>query len=597
MAATSLKIWLRKLRHIIPLSSSLKVWASCVPRYVNQHVWRPGFSSSNSLVAAQRLARRNELSGSDSGIVTKDEAKRLVGRLDVVIFCDHKSDNSDADLDCFAEHNFSADEINITYVYTGFSHYACHNIMLDTLVDTCNQVFRSASSEFILLLHSTALLQPDTITTLLADAFSSGSDVAAWEARKQPFEQDRVYDPVSREIGYVESGCVLLRRSALNAVGGFDRRFSLDMAYIELSYRLREAGYWLRYTPAATIVSHINCQTFDAIGNFMLRARYGTKRDQWQVGLLLLQSFFKAPDWSMKKSLLSRWRSCYLPVADELKQENSSTLGPFEFYGFEYARRRLVTDVAPLVDVMNPRVSIITRTVAGRDLLLRQAGVSVFNQTYPNIEWIVVEDGGTDQASVLDQFPSSESVSVVYQGLEKVGRAMVGNRGMEIASGEWLMFLDDDDCLYADHVETLVSALMTHPECQAAYALAWEVESEICDQRIVEGGYYQVSAQQQDFDYQLLRHTNYIPIQSLLFCADLYKSRGGFTAHFDYLEDWHLWQRYGYNNQFIHVPKTTSLYRVPANMQTRCERRVQFDQAYEAVKQDAIRAVEKLGER
>lgn len=59
-----------------------------------------------------------------------------------------------------------------------------------------------------------------------------------------------------RDIEWGGGACMLLRRSAFDAVGGFDERFFMYYEDTDLCRRLREAGYRLRYEPAATAVHH-----------------------------------------------------------------------------------------------------------------------------------------------------------------------------------------------------------------------------------------------------------------------------------------------------------------------------------------------------
>ena len=468
----------------------------------------------------------------------------------------------------------------------------------DNLAETRNEVLKKLRSEFVLLLNTDYLLDKNTLSILLADADRSLEDVACWEAREFPNEQQKIYDPISAEMNVCGFNCALVNVSALQQIAGFDQRFTAYSEAIELSYRLREAGFHLKYVPRAVVqrthTGHaINTYVCEVVGNFLLRTRYGLFSDRLCIGPLFLFSLLRPKAHGTRGLLMRTFLKNYVPLAPQLLGENKQRQSAhFSFYLFHYEKQRYNCLSQVVLSAGGPLVSIITRTVKGRDELLTQAGHSIFNQTYSHIEWVVVEDGGATQKNVIEQFSSTQRVS--YYPLDKVGRAEAGNHGMAMAKGRWLMFLDDDDCLYADHVETLVQARLEQAEASAAYSLAWEVESEITagGKEIIEGQYHQVSGNRQVFNYALLRHLNYIPIQALLFDASLFTARGGFDGRFDCLEDWHLWQRYSYKKHFIYVPKTTSMYRVPKNIEQRLARQRLFVEAYQTVKNDATRVID-----
>jgi GT2 family glycosyltransferase len=234
-----------------------------------------------------------------------------------------------------------------------------------------------------------------------------------------------------------------------------------------------------------------------------------------------------------------------------------------------------------------PLVSIITRTyeAPGRHQLLAQAGRSVANQTYRDIEWIVVQDGGESQREVADAVGASAPwMTVRFVAGRRRGRSFAGNAGMEAASGDYCLFLDDDDLLYADHVETLVAALKRRTEACAAYALSFEVRSECTETGCEEEPYTTPAHFHQPWDYAVLLDHNFIPIQSLLFSRKLFLERGGFDTDLEQLEDWNLWLRYGFGNTFEFVPKTTSLFRTPSNPEIRLRRHLDLHRAYEEAK-------------
>jgi hypothetical protein len=64
-----------------------------------------------------------------------------------------------------------------------------------------------------------------------------------------------------------------------------------------------------------------------------------------------------------------------------------------------------------------------------------------------------------------------------------------------------------------------------------------------------------------------------------MFERRLFEELGGFYEDMESLEDWTLWLCYARNNNFVHVPKVTSLYRTPAEKEKIQERKRSFDKA------------------
>ena len=83
---------------------------------------------------------------------------------------------------------------------------------------------------------------------------------------------------------------------------------------------------------------------------------------------------------------------------------------------------------------------------------------SILNQTYKDIEVIVIDDGSTDQSgAICDTYKKKDSrIKVFHQ--ENKGLSAAKNAGIENASGKYLMFIDSDDSITADMCEKLMNA-------------------------------------------------------------------------------------------------------------------------------------------
>lgn len=460
----------------------------------------------------------------------------------------------------------------------------------------------AGTSEFCLVTNLDMEFLPDSLTTLVQAALTdTQQQVASWEVRQIPFEHPKYYDPVTLETNWSSHACILLRRSAYQQVGGYDPRIFMYAEDVELSYRLRSYGYVLKYIPQA-VVKHFTYAeagqvkplqfTGSALGNVAIRLRYGNWLDRL-VALPLYSALLLQPEaFAGARALLLKQSWAFLPNIFYFMRGKGQMPAYFPLRRFDYELTRdgAFLEVAVPQQANAPLVSIITRTYRGRGVLLRQAMQSVFNQTYPNIELLVVEDGGDTQQVLVESLQAPAHCQVRFIASEKLGRSGAGNNALAVARGEYVMFLDDDDLLFADHVETLLAVLRNDADIAAAYALAFEVLSNMNDDLsgYTETAFHTLDIFCQEWDHEVLLDHNFIPIQSIIFKRALYLERGGFDVTLDQLEDWNLWIRYGYGNRFAYVPKTTSLFRSPADFAVRADRHALLHDAYHLAKHKAI---------
>jgi glycosyltransferase involved in cell wall biosynthesis len=109
----------------------------------------------------------------------------------------------------------------------------------------------------------------------------------------------------------------------------------------------------------------------------------------------------------------------------------------------------------------SPRVSVIIPTY-NRSVYVRQAVGSVFNQTLRNFEILVIDDGSTDDTAQM--IKSMADPRLRYLPQANAGRSVARNRGMEVAQGEYIAFLDDDDLYLPHKLEVQVAFLEDHGE-------------------------------------------------------------------------------------------------------------------------------------
>jgi len=435
-----------------------------------------------------------------------------------------------------------------------------------------NRAAASGNAPFIFILNPDTAMPADGLRCLLAEAARSADDVAGWEPRQIPYEHPKAYDPVTMEPPWCSGAALLLRRRAFTKVGGFDECIFLYCEDVDLSWRLRDAGYRLRYVPSVrvrhdsySVPNEIKPSQFiySRLGNLYLRSRFGTVTDIL-IGLqLYMLSIIGSQHFHGQRRALLREIPTFFRLFPHFRWGANGPHGRHRVRGLNYEIRRGGEFTETVLAEHLPRrskVSILVRTL-GRRAKLDRALRSVANQTYRNLEVIVVEDGPATLGDFLSEF---RDLDIVYHPLgENRGRCHAGNEAMNRASGEYLVFLDEDDEFYADHIEQLVAAALTSGT-EVAYATAFEVPTEWDSAgKILRQGEPIVQFQQK-FSRLALCYRNYLPILTVLFHRSLFERFGGMDPDLDNLEDWDLWLRFcAAGARFAFLNKTTSLYRIP----------------------------------
>lgn len=107
----------------------------------------------------------------------------------------------------------------------------------------------------------------------------------------------------------------------------------------------------------------------------------------------------------------------------------------------------------------NPLISVII-PIYNVELYLKECLYSVINQTYSNLEIILVDDGSTDSSSIIcDEYANKDHrIKVLHQR----NKGLVGARksGLSIATGEIATFVDSDDWIDLDMYEVMVRAMI-----------------------------------------------------------------------------------------------------------------------------------------
>lgn len=104
------------------------------------------------------------------------------------------------------------------------------------------------------------------------------------------------------------------------------------------------------------------------------------------------------------------------------------------------------------------KVSIII-PVYNAEKYLERCIDSLINQTYKNIEIIAINDGSKDNSLNILKKYQRENKNIKVHTQENIGISKTRNKGIKHATGDYIMFVDNDDFLDSDYIETYIEEL------------------------------------------------------------------------------------------------------------------------------------------
>lgn len=107
---------------------------------------------------------------------------------------------------------------------------------------------------------------------------------------------------------------------------------------------------------------------------------------------------------------------------------------------------------------MNPKISVIV-PVYNVEPYIRQCLNSIVNQTYRNLEIILIDDGSPDNCGTICDEYAVKDERIICVHKENNGVSAARNDGIKIATGNWTAFADPDDWYDEDYFENMINSL------------------------------------------------------------------------------------------------------------------------------------------
>jgi len=204
--------------------------------------------------------------------------------------------------------------------------------------------------------------------------------------------------------------------------------------------------------------------------------------------------------------------------------------------------------------VKKPLISVIMSVFNG-EKYLRDSINSILNQTYRDLEFIIINDGSTDGSIEVIQEIEERDNRIVLIDRENKGLIASLNECIHLAKGEYLVRMDADDISMPNRIEEQLQFMVENPDVSVlgSYVeiFGYEVKSSI----------WKLPIKDQALKARLLFTVAFCH-PSVMYKKEIF-NEAGFYYNKDYLnaEDYELWTRLAEKYKFSVVPKVLLKYR------------------------------------
>ena len=194
----------------------------------------------------------------------------------------------------------------------------------------------------------------------------------------------------------------------------------------------------------------------------------------------------------------------------------------------------------PIREKFEPLVSIITPSY-NQGEFIRETIESVLNQDYQNIEYIVMDGGSTDNTvEILQEYGNR----IKWVSEKDGGQADAVNKGLKVAKGTIIGWLNSDDTYCDGAVSTMVEYFRTHPDTDMVYGEGYYIDkdSNVTDRYLTE-----------KYSYDRLAETCIICQPSAFFTKRIADKVGGLDKDLQLCMDYELWMKFAQAGNIAYI--------------------------------------------
>jgi glycosyltransferase involved in cell wall biosynthesis len=216
-----------------------------------------------------------------------------------------------------------------------------------------------------------------------------------------------------------------------------------------------------------------------------------------------------------------------------------------------------------------PKITVVTPSYNQAQFLERTI-LSVINQNYPNLEFMIIDGGSTDgSAEIIKKYENY----LAYWVTEKdAGQTDAINKGWRRASGQIIAYLNSDDTYTPNAMKKVAAYFEQHPNVDAVYGVCNLIDENDKVINIWEPAEFSLKA--------LLRcGISTIPQQTVFFRRKILDEIGFLDISLRHAMDYEYWIRIGQKFNFQKIPYTLANFRIQSKSKTSLESHTQWQES------------------
>ncbi len=204
----------------------------------------------------------------------------------------------------------------------------------------------------------------------------------------------------------------------------------------------------------------------------------------------------------------------------------------------------------------HPKISLVTPSL-NQGQFIEETIQSVLSQNYPNLEYLVMDGGSSDQTLEILQRYSGQ---IVWSSEKDKGQANAINKGLRIASGDILAYLNADDLLLPGTLLKVAQEFLKHPDAMWVTGRCRIIDEKNREIRRLITAYKNTWLRMHRGSLLLI--TDYISQPATFWRMEAFQTLGLFDENFHYAMDYEYWLRMNDRFQPVIIPEYLAAFRI-----------------------------------